>query len=73
MPGQILLYHVVPGKLVAADVVKQTSLMTAQEKSLTVTVQDGTVMVDGATVIITNIEMKNGVIHTIDSVMILPT
>jgi len=70
--SQILLYHVVPGKLMAADVVKETSLMTAQGTPLTVSVQDGNVMVDGATVIITDIETKNGVIHVIDSVMIPP-
>jgi len=57
----------------AADIVKQISLMTAQGKSLKITVQDGTVMIDGATVIITEIETKNGVIHVIDSVVIPPT
>jgi uncharacterized surface protein with fasciclin (FAS1) repeats len=70
--SQILLYHVVPGKLMAADVVKKTSLATVQGKPLNVTVQNQTVMVDGATVIITDIETKNGVIHVIDSVMIPP-
>jgi uncharacterized surface protein with fasciclin (FAS1) repeats len=70
--SQILLYHVVPGKLMAADVVKQTSLMTAQGKPLMVKVENQTVMVDGATVIITDIETKNGIIHVIDSVMIPP-
>lgn len=71
--SQILLYHVVPGKLMAADVVKQTSLVTAQGQPLTITVQNETVMVDGATVIITDIETRNGVIHVIDSVMLPPT
>ena len=70
--SQILLYHVVPGKLMAADVVKQTSLATVQGKPLNVTVKNQTVMVDGATVVITDIETKNGVIHVIDSVMIPP-
>ena len=70
--SQILLYHVVPGKLMAADVVKQTSLATVQGESFTVTVENQTVMVDGAKVIITDIETKNGVIHVIDSVMIPP-
>ncbi|MCE5298782.1 MAG: fasciclin domain-containing protein [Methanoregulaceae archaeon] len=70
--SQILLYHVVPGKLMAADVVKQTSLATVQGKPLNVTVQNQTVMVDGATVVITDIETKNGVIHVIDSVMLPP-
>jgi len=70
--SQILLYHVVPGKLMAGDIVNQTTLMTAQGTPLTVSVQNGTVMVDGATVIITDIETRNGVIHVINAVMIPP-
>lgn len=67
---QILLYHVVSGKLMAADVVKQTNLTTVGGKQLTVTIENQTVMVDGAKVVITDIETKNGVIHVIDAVMI---
>ena len=70
--SQILLYHVVPGKLMAGDIVNQTTLMTAQGTPLTVSVQNGTVMVDGAAVIITDIETRNGVIHVINAVMIPP-
>lgn len=70
--SQILLYHVVPGKLMAADVVKQTNLTTVGGKQLTITVENQTVMVDGAKVVITDIETKNGVIHVIDAVMIPP-
>lgn len=70
--SQILLYHVVPGKLMAADVVKKVNLTTAQGKQLTVKVENQTVMVDGAKVVITDIETKNGVIHVIDAVMIPP-
>ena len=69
---QILLYHVVPGKYMAADVVKETSLMTAQGSPLTVSVSGSTVMVDGATIVITDIEASNGVIHVIDAVMLPP-
>ncbi|OPZ44115.1 MAG: Fasciclin domain protein [Euryarchaeota archaeon ADurb.BinA087] len=67
---QILLYHVVSGKLMAADVVEQTNLTTVGGKQLTITVENQTVMVDGAKVVITDIETKNGVIHVIDAVMI---
>jgi len=56
----------------ASDVVNQTSLATVQGNPLNVTVQNQTVMVDGATVVITDIETKNGVIHVIDTVMIPP-
>ncbi len=73
MLTQILLYHVVPGKLMAADVVKMTSLPTVQGNRLTVTVSGSTVTVDGATIIIPDIETRNGVIHVIDSVLIPPS
>jgi uncharacterized surface protein with fasciclin (FAS1) repeats len=66
----ILKYHVVSGKVMAADVVKLDSADTLQGKKLTIHVQDGTVMVDKATVTKTDIECSNGVIHVIDSVML---
>ena len=66
----ILKYHVVSGKVMAADVVKLTSADTLHGKKLTIQVQDGTVMVDKATVTKTDIECSNGVIHVIDSVML---
>jgi transforming growth factor-beta-induced protein len=66
----ILKYHVVSGKVMAADVVKITSAKTLQGKSLTIEVTGGTVMVDKATVTKTDIECSNGVIHVVDSVML---
>jgi len=68
---QVLTYHVLPGKVMAADVVKLTSAMTVQGQSVTIATING-VKVDGANVIKTDIETDNGVIHVIDSV-ILPT
>jgi len=65
----ILTYHVVPGKLMAADVVNSTQLQTVQGQSINVSVADGTVRVDDATVIQTDIEADNGVIHVIDKVI----
>lgn len=65
----ILTYHVVPGKLMAADVVNSTQLQTVQGQSITVSVEGGTVRVDDATVIQTDIEADNGVIHVIDKVI----
>lgn len=70
---QILLYHVVPGSLMASDVVGMSSLPTVQGNVLKVTVNGSTVMVDGATIVITDIETSNGVIHVIDSVLIPPS
>jgi uncharacterized surface protein with fasciclin (FAS1) repeats len=66
----ILLYHVVPGKVMAADVVNLTEAETVGGGMLTITVTDGTVMINDAQVIITDIEASNGVIHVIDTVLI---
>ena len=70
----ILKYHVIPGKALAADVVKLDGqeVKTVQGEKAKVAVKDGTVTVDGAKVIKTDIEATNGVIHVIDTV-ILPS
>lgn len=54
----------------AKDVVKVDSAKTAQGSSVTVTVEGKTVKVDNATVVKTDIEASNGVIHVIDTVII---
>jgi len=69
---QILLYHVVSEKLMAVDLEKLTSTETLQGGALTISVSNGTLRVDGATVIITDIECSNGVIHGVDTVMLPP-
>lgn len=66
----VLLYHVVPGKVMAADVVGLTSATTAQGSDLEIIVEDGKVMIDGAMVVTTDIETSNGVIHVIDAVLL---
>lgn len=66
----ILLYHVVSGKVMAADVVKLTSADSVLGKPLSIEVKDGKVYVAGSQVIITDIETTNGVIHVIDTVML---
>jgi uncharacterized surface protein with fasciclin (FAS1) repeats len=66
---KILTYHVVAGSVKAADVVKLTEAKTVQGQSVKITVKDGKVSVDGATVTATDIAASNGVIHVIDSVM----
>jgi uncharacterized surface protein with fasciclin (FAS1) repeats len=68
----ILTYHVVAGKVMAADVMKISSAKTVNGQSVKVTIVDGKVKLDGATVIATDIVCDNGVIHVIDSV-ILPS
>jgi PKD repeat protein len=69
---QILLYHVASGSVMAADVVKLTSVKTVQGESAAVTVSKDAVMIDGAKVTQTDIVGSNGVIHVIDAVMIPP-
>lgn len=66
----ILTYHVVSGKVMAADVVKVTSAKTVQGDEVTVKVEGDKVMIDGANVTTTDIECSNGVIHVIDAVIL---
>jgi transforming growth factor-beta-induced protein len=68
----VLLYHVVSGKVMAADVVKLTSATTVLGKNVTVKVEQGNVYINDAKVIITDIKASNGVIHVIDTVLIPP-
>ena len=64
----VLTYHVVPGKVMAADV-KAGMVKTVQGSALTVSTTSG-VMVDNAKVVKTDIVADNGVIHVIDSVVL---
>jgi uncharacterized surface protein with fasciclin (FAS1) repeats len=64
----VLTYHVVPGKLMAADLADMSSLKTVQGGELMLDTSNG-VTVDGAPVISADIETSNGVIHVIDSVV----
>ena len=68
----VLTYHVVPGKVMAADVVKLTEAPTVQGSKAKVKFADGTVMIDNAKVVKTDIETSNGVIHVIDAVILPP-
>lgn len=67
---QILLYHVVPGKVMASEVVKLKSAKTIQGASVKIKAGGGKVMVDNANVVKTDIAASNGVIHVIDAVII---
>jgi uncharacterized surface protein with fasciclin (FAS1) repeats len=66
----ILTYHVVPGKVMAKDVVKMKSAKTVNGQSLTISMKDKDVMVDSAKVTKTDIGCSNGVIHVIDTVVL---
>lgn len=65
----ILTYHVLPGKVMAADV-KSGSVKTANGASVKIVASSSGVTVDGAKVVQTDIMASNGVVHVIDSVML---
>ena len=71
----ILQYHVVSGAAMASDVTGMDSAPTLEGRSVQIQVEDGTVRLMGqntATVVQTDIEASNGVIHVIDSVLLPP-
>ena len=67
---RILTYHVVPGEVRAADVMKLPSAKAVSGDTIAVKVKDGKVHVDDANVIKTDIKASNGVIHVIDTVIL---
>lgn len=66
----ILTYHVVPGRVMAADVVKLKSARTVQGQEIAISVNDGKVMINNANVVSADIDTTNGVIHVIDAVIL---
>ena len=66
----ILTYHVVPGRVLAEDVVKLSKAKTVQGSEAKIKVKEGKVYVDNALVTATDIKTSNGVIHVIDTVLI---
>lgn len=66
----VLTYHVVPGRVTAADVVKLTEATTVQGTTVDIKVKEGKVMIDGAQVVAADIEASNGIIHVIDAVIL---
>jgi len=69
----VLTYHVVPGKVLAADVVKLTAATTVNGQRIDVRVVEGTVSIDGSKIEKTDILCSNGVIHVIDTVVMPST
>jgi len=63
-------YHVVPGRVTAAQVSKMTEAKTVNGKDLTIRTDQGKVLINDATVTKADIECSNGVIHVIDTVLI---
>ncbi|MDN3702221.1 fasciclin domain-containing protein [Vibrio artabrorum] len=66
----VLTYHVVSGKVMAADVMKIDRADTLQGQAVMVSTNDGTVMINNAKVIAADVKASNGVIHVIDTVLL---
>jgi len=69
---RVLTYHVVPGKVMAADVVEVSSAKAVSGDTLSIAVNGSTVTVDKARLVKTDILASNGVIHVIDTVLLPP-
>lgn len=69
---KVLTYHVVAGKVMAADVVKLTEAKTVEGSAVKISARDGKVTVNDANVVKTDVVASNGVIHVIDSVILPP-
>ena len=70
---EILAYHVVPQKLKAADVIERQTITNVAGKELNVKLEDGSVFIDDAKVIKTDIRFYRGIAHKIDKVIVPPT
>jgi uncharacterized surface protein with fasciclin (FAS1) repeats len=66
----VLTYHVVPGKVTAADVIKLSEATTVNGASVSIVTSEGAVKIDGATVVKADVMASNGVIHVIDQVIL---
>ncbi|HEY9639355.1 MAG TPA: fasciclin domain-containing protein [Coleofasciculaceae cyanobacterium] len=67
---KILEYHVVSGKVAAAEVVKLNKATTVEGSDVKIDASSGSVKVNDATVVTPDIEAENGIIHVIDSVLL---
>ncbi len=65
----ILLYHVVPGRVRAADLTDGQIVTTAEGRPVRITLQDGA-RINGTSIIATDVEASNGIIHVIDAVLL---
>ena len=68
--ASVLTYHVVPGKMMAADVLKKKTLNTVNGQRTDIKMKNGRPMIDNAAIVATDIKASNGVIHVIDAVIL---
>jgi uncharacterized surface protein with fasciclin (FAS1) repeats len=69
---KILTYHVVPGKVMAADLQPEQMVKTVEGQTLDIKVANGAATVNGCNIVKTDIPASNGVIHVVDCVLIPP-
>jgi len=67
---KILTYHVVPGKVTAAEVITMTSAPTANGSDVAISIVDESVFINDSRVVATDIEASNGIIHVVDNVIL---
>lgn len=70
--SRILLYHVISGKVMAANVTDGLKAETLRGAEVAFSIKDGKVKINDAQIVATDIEASNGVIHVIDSVILPP-
>ncbi len=68
----ILTFHVVPGRVFASEVLSKKEFKSVQGGMLTAAMKNGAATINGSTIVATDIDASNGVIHVIDSVMLPP-
>ncbi|WP_333912544.1 fasciclin domain-containing protein [Vibrio coralliirubri] len=66
----VLTYHVVPGKIMASEVMKLDSAVTVQGEAVMVGMDHGSVIINKAEVVMADVEASNGVIHVINGVLL---
>ncbi|UJP63790.1 fasciclin domain-containing protein [Mongoliitalea daihaiensis] len=66
----VLTYHVVAGNVLSGDLSDGQVVTTLNGQTLTVSIKDGKVMINGATVVAADLAGSNGVVHVIDSVLL---
>jgi uncharacterized surface protein with fasciclin (FAS1) repeats len=66
----ILTYHVVPGRVLAADAARLDTATTVNGATADIVASGGRVTIDGATITATDLKAGNGVVHVIDTVML---
>ena len=71
--SNILLFHVVPGRVASSDVVKLSSARSASGSAFNIVMSDSGITVAGSSIVATDLEASNGIIHVVDNVMLPPT